>query len=53
VKAKPARPWGIQDQRKISTDFLFVKIVGRGLIDRAKGVEFWDFGIDACKEFPK
>jgi hypothetical protein len=34
-------------------DFLMVKVVNQGPMDRAKCVEFWGTDVDACSEFPK
>jgi mono/diheme cytochrome c family protein len=34
-------------------DFLIAKVVGKGPMNHAKCVEFWDSETDACKEFPK
>ncbi len=34
-------------------DFLEVKVVGKGPMDRAKCIEYWGSDVDACKEFPR
>jgi hypothetical protein len=34
-------------------DFLFVKVIGKGPMDRAKCIEYWGSDVDACKEFSK
>ena len=34
-------------------DFLMVKVVNKGPMDRAKCVEFWGSEVDACREFEK
>jgi hypothetical protein len=32
-------------------DFLLLKVVGKGPMDRAKCVEYWGSDVDACREF--
>jgi mono/diheme cytochrome c family protein len=32
-------------------DFLLLKVVGKGPMDRAKCIEYWGSDVDACKEF--
>lgn len=34
-------------------DFLEVKVVGKGPMDRARCIEYWGSDVDACKEFPR
>ena len=34
-------------------DFLQVKVIGKGPMDRAKCIEYWGTDQDVCKEFPK
>ena len=34
-------------------DFLQVKVVGKGPMDRARCIEYWGTDQDVCKEFPK
>ena len=38
---------------ELLADFLMIKIVGKGPMDRAKCVEFWGSDVDACTDFPK
>jgi mono/diheme cytochrome c family protein len=38
---------------ELIADFLIAKVVGKGPMNHAKCVEFWDSDTDACKEFPK
>jgi hypothetical protein len=42
-------------QREIEmvADFLFLKVVGKGPLDRAKCIEYWGSDVEACREFPK
>ena len=58
LKAYPTRmpdPPATLQQREIDlvVDFLIVKVVGKGPMDRAKCIEFWGSETDACKAFPK
>jgi hypothetical protein len=58
LKSYPTRmpdPPATLQQREIEllTDFLLIKIVGKGPLDHAKCVEFWGSDIEVCKEFPK
>ena len=34
-------------------DFLQMKVIGKGPMDRAKCIEYWGTDQDVCKEFPK
>ena len=34
-------------------DFLQVKVIGKGPMDRAKCIEYWGTDQDVCKEFPR
>ena len=34
-------------------DFLFEKVIGKGVMDHAKCVEFWGSDVEVCSEFPK
>jgi len=34
-------------------DFMFAKVIGKGPMDHAKCVAFWERESDACSEFPK
>ena len=34
-------------------DFLQVKVIGKGPMDRAKCIEYWGTDVDVCKEFPR
>jgi len=34
-------------------DFLQVKVIGKGPMDRAKCIEYWGSDVDVCKEFQK
>ena len=36
---------------ELVADFLFMKAVGKGPMDRAKCVEYWGSDVDACKAF--
>jgi Cytochrome C oxidase, cbb3-type, subunit III len=38
---------------ELITDFLMTKVVGKGLMDHAKCVEFWGTDADACRDFPQ
>ena len=29
------------------------KVIGKGPLDHAKCIDFWDADVDVCKEFPK
>jgi hypothetical protein len=42
-----------QREIELLTDFLLVKIAGKGAVDHAKCVEFWGSDVDVCKQFPK
>src|SRR5215467_14317347 len=58
LKAYPTRmpdPPSTLQQREIDliADFLMAKVVGKGAMDHAKCVEFWDSENDACKVFSK
>jgi len=35
------------------TDFLLTKVVGKGLMDHAKCIDYWGSDVDACSELPK
>jgi mono/diheme cytochrome c family protein len=41
--------------REVETlvDFLLAKIVGKGLMDRAKCIDYWGSEVEACREFAK
>ena len=34
-------------------DFLFAKVVGKGVMDRATCIEYWGSDVSACAEFPR
>ena len=34
-------------------DFLFAKVIGRGLMNYAKCVDYWGSDVEVCSEFPK
>jgi hypothetical protein len=58
LKSYPTRmpdPPATLQQREIDlvVDFLIAKVVGKGPMNHAKCVEFWDSEKDVCKEFPK
>jgi len=38
---------------ELLADFLFAKVIGKGSMNRAKCVEYWDSEVEACGEFPK
>jgi mono/diheme cytochrome c family protein len=50
--AMPDPPATFQ-QREIElvADFLFLKAIGKGPMDRAKCIEYWGSDVDACREF--
>jgi hypothetical protein len=58
LKSYPTRmpdPPATLQQREIEliADFLLVKVVGKGPMDRKKCIDFWGSDTDVCKEFPK
>jgi hypothetical protein len=38
---------------ELLADFLFAKVIGKGSMDRAKCIEYWDSEVEVCGEFPK
>jgi hypothetical protein len=44
------RPLLLREMERI-LDFLQVKVVGQGPMNRAKCVEYWGSDVDVCKEF--
>jgi mono/diheme cytochrome c family protein len=38
---------------ELLADFLFAKVIRKGMMDRARCVEFWGREVDACNELPK
>jgi len=34
-------------------DFMFATVVGKGLMDRAKCIDYWGSDVEACSEFAK
>jgi mono/diheme cytochrome c family protein len=38
---------------ELIADFLYAKVIGKGLMDHAKCIAFWGSEVDACSEFPK
>jgi mono/diheme cytochrome c family protein len=55
LKSPMPDPPATFQQREIElvADFLMLKVVGKGPMDRAKCVEYWGSDVDACREFPK
>jgi cbb3-type cytochrome c oxidase subunit III len=55
LKSKMADPAATFQQREIErvADFLMLKVVGKGPMDRAKCIEYWGSDVEACGEFPK
>jgi len=55
LKSKMADPPATFQQREIElvADFLMLKVVGKGPMDRAKCIEYWGSDVEACSEFPK
>lgn len=42
----------VQREIEAIADFLFAKVVGKGLMDRAKCIEYWASDVETCKDFP-
>jgi hypothetical protein len=38
---------------ELVADFLMLRVVGKGPMDRAKCIEYWGSDVDACSEFPR
>jgi hypothetical protein len=38
---------------ELLVDFMLLKIVGKGAMDRAKCVDYWGSQVEACNEFPR
>ena len=38
---------------ELVADFLMMRVVGKGPMDRAKCIDYWGSDVDACNEFPK
>lgn len=38
---------------ELITDFLVAKAVGKGPMDHAKCIEYWDSEVEACRDFPR
>ena len=55
LKSPMADPPATFQQREIEllADFLMLKVVGKGPMDRAKCIDYWGSDVDACKEFPR
>ena len=55
LKSPMPDPPATFQQREIDllADFLMLKVVGKGPMDRAKCVEYWGSDVEACREFPK
>jgi hypothetical protein len=55
LKSPMPDPPATFQQREIElvADFLMLKVVGKGPMDRAKCVEYLGSDVDACREFPK
>jgi cbb3-type cytochrome c oxidase subunit III len=55
LKSPMPDPPATFQQREIElvADFLMLKVVGKGPMDRAKCVEYWGSDVEACREFPK
>jgi hypothetical protein len=58
LKAYPTRmpdpPATLQNREiELVTDFMLMKMVGKGPMDHAKCVDFWGSDVDACKELRK
>jgi hypothetical protein len=55
LKSKMADPPATFQQREIDlvADFLMLRVVGKGPMDRAKCIEYWGSDVEACREFPK
>src|SRR5712691_11724327 len=53
LKSKMPDPPAMFQQREIErvADFLMMKVVGKGPMDRAKCVDYWGSDVDACREF--
>ena len=47
-------PAATLQQREVErlADFLFAKVIGQGLMDQAKCIEFWGTDVDVCSEVP-
>jgi Cytochrome C oxidase, cbb3-type, subunit III len=55
LKSRMPDPPATFQQREIElvADFLMLKVVGKGPMDRAKCIEYWGSDVDACRDFPK
>jgi len=55
LKSKMADPPATFQPREIElvADFLMLRVVGKGPMDRAKCIDYWGSDVDACHEFPK
>ena len=42
-----------QREIELVVDFLLLKVVGKGPLDRATCIEFWGSDVEACRDFPK
>jgi len=53
LKSQMADPPATFQPREIElvADFLMLKVVGKGPMDRAKCVEYWGEDVEACREF--
>ena len=53
LKSKMADPPATFQQREIDlvADFLMLRVVGKGPMDRAKCIEYWGSDVEACREF--
>jgi hypothetical protein len=40
----------LQREIELVADFLFVKVIGKGPMDRAKCIEYWGSEVEVCKE---
>ena len=50
--AMPDPPATFQPREiELVADFLFLKVVGKGPMDRAKCIEYWGSEVEACREF--
>ena len=46
-----ARPRVVGVVLELVADFLLLRIVGKGPMDRAKCIDYWGSDVDACREF--
>ena len=55
LKSKMADPPATFQPREVElvADFLMLKVVGKGPMDRAKCIDYWGSDVEACSEYPK